>query len=282
VVSAICLICLVIWEWWHPDAVIDLRLFKNFNFAMANLMMFTLGVVYFSSLVLMPQFLQTLLGYTAELAGLVLSASGIILLVAMPIVGQLTTKVPAKYLIAFGWLSIAIVMYYSTKRIDLNISFQVAMWLRVAQAVGLPFLFVPITLASYTGIPAEKSNNASGLINFMRNIGSSVGTSMVTTMLARRAQFHQSVLSYHTTNYDLEFQNQVAARTQQLIHAGTSAADAQHQAYGMIYQSMQDQAQTLSYIDMYKVLAIGAGIMFLLAFIIRKNDPRAGGEVAVG
>jgi MFS transporter, DHA2 family, multidrug resistance protein len=282
VVSAICLICLVVWEWWHPDAVIDLRLFKNFNFAMANLMMFTLGVVYFSSLVLMPQFLQTLLGYTAELAGLVLSASGIVLLVAMPIVGQLTTKVPAKYLIASGWLSIAIVMYYSTKRIDLNISFQVAMWLRVAQAAGLPFLFVPITLASYTGIPAEKSNNASGLINFMRNIGSSVGTSMVTTMLARRAQFHQSVLSYHTTNYDLEFQNQVAARTQQLIHAGTSAADAQHQAYGMIYQSMQDQAQTLSYIDMYKVLAIGAGIMFLLAFIIRKNDPRAGGEVAVG
>jgi MFS transporter, DHA2 family, multidrug resistance protein len=281
VISAICLICLVIWEWRHPHAVIDLRLFKNFNFAMANLMMFVLGVVYFSSLVLMPQFLQTLMGYTAELAGLVLSASGIVLLLAMPIVGQLTTRVPAKYLIAFGWLSIALIMYYSTRRVDLEISFRVAMWLRVGQATGLPFLFVPITLASYVGLPAAKSNDAAGLINFMRNIGSSVGTSMVTTMLARRAQFHQSVLSYHTSNYDPAFRDQVAGLAQQLIQSGTSAADAQQQAYGMIYQSMQNQAQVLSYIDTYKVLAIGAGIMFLLAFIMRKNDPHAGGAVAV-
>ncbi len=282
VVSAVCLISLVVWEVFHRDPVIEVHLFKNFNFATSNLMMFMLGVVYFSSLVMMPQFLQTLLGYTAQLAGLVLSASGIVLLVAMPMVGQLTTKFPAKYIIAFGWLSIALAMFYSTTRIDLSISFRAAMWLRVAQAVGLPFLFVPITLASYTGIPAEKSNDASGLINFMRNIGSSVGTSMVTTMLARRAQFHQSVLSYHTTNYDIAFQNQVAAMARQLIHAGTSPADAQTQAYGMVYQSMQAQAQTLAYIDTYKVLALGAGIMFLLAFIVRKNDPRGGGEVAVG
>src|SRR5437899_5019316 len=111
VVSAMCLIALVIWEWFHRDPVIDVHLFKNFNFATANLMMFMLGVVYFSSLVMMPQFLQTLLGYTAQLAGLVLSASGIVLLVSMPIVGQLTTKVPAKYIVAFGWLSVAIAMY---------------------------------------------------------------------------------------------------------------------------------------------------------------------------
>jgi MFS transporter, DHA2 family, multidrug resistance protein len=267
VISAVCLISLILWEWWHPHAIIDLRLFK---------------VVYFGGLVLMPQFLQTLMGYTAELAGLVLSASGIVLLAAMPIVGQLTTKVSAKYLIAFGWLSVAVAMLYSTKRIDLDISFRVAMWLRVGQSVGLPFLFVPITLASYVGIPTAKSNDAAGLINFMRNIGSSVGTSMVTTMLARRAQFHQSVLSYHTTNYDPAFQNQVTGLSQQLIHAGTSAADAQHQAHGVIYQSMLDQAQLLSYIDTYKVLAVGAGIMFLLSFIVSKNDPRAGGEVAAG
>src|SRR5262245_12067824 len=268
IVSATCLIALVIWTWFHREPVIDVRMFRNFNFAAANLMMFMLGVVYFSGLVMMPQFLQTLLGYTAELAGLVLSASGIVLLLAMPIVGQLSSKVPVKYLIAFGWFSIAIVMFYSTKRVNLGISFEVAMWLRVAQAAGLPFLFVPITLASYIGLPTEKSNDAAGLINFMRNIGSSVGTSMVTTMLARREQFHQSVLSYHTSAYDLEFQNAVAARVQQLIQAGTSAADAQLQAYGLVYQSMQAQAQALAYIDTYKLLAVAAGIMFLLAFLI--------------
>ena len=282
VIAAICLISLVIWEWFHSHPIMDLRLFKNSNFAMANLMMFTLGVVYFSSLVLIPQFLQTLLGYTAELAGLVLSASGVVLLLAMPIVGQLTTRVAAKYLVAFGWLSISAAMLYSTKRIDLDISFRVAMWLRVAQVVGLPFLFVPITLASYVGLPPEKGNDAAGMINFMRNIGSSVGTSMVTTLLARRAQFHQSMLASYTTGYDQVFQNQTAALAQQLIKSGTSAADAQHQAYGLIYQAMQNQAQLLAYMDAYKVLGIGAGIMFFLAFVMRKNDPKSGGDVAVG
>jgi MFS transporter, DHA2 family, multidrug resistance protein len=116
----------------------------------------------------------------------------------------------------------------------------------------------------------------------MRNIGSSVGTSMVTTLLARRSQFHQSRLSYYTTNYDPAFRNQTAGLSEQLIQSGTSAADAQHQAYGVIYQSMQNQAQLLSYIDIYKLLAIGAGIMFLLSFVMRKNDPRAGGEIAAG
>ncbi|HTS26650.1 MAG TPA: DHA2 family efflux MFS transporter permease subunit [Bryobacteraceae bacterium] len=282
VTAAICLISLVVWEWLHRDPIMDLRLFKNFNFAAANLMMFTLGVVYFSSLVLMPQLLQTLMGYTSELAGLVLSASGAVLLVAMPFVGQLSGRVPAKYLIAFGWLLIGGAMFYSTKRIDLDISFNVAMWLRVAQTVGLPLLFVPINLASYIGIRPEKSNDVSGMINFMRNIGSSVGTSMVTTILARRAQFHQSTLVYHATQYDPAFQSQLNGLARQLVHSGTSVADAQTQARGLIYQLLGGQSQTLSYLDAFMVLAAGAGIMFLLSFLIRRNDPRAGGEVAVG
>jgi DHA2 family multidrug resistance protein len=280
-ISAICLIALVVWEWRHNDPIVDVRLFKNYNFATANLMMFILGIILFSSLVMMPQFLQTILGYTAQSAGLVLSASGVMLLFEMPIVGQLTTKVPAKYIIAFGWLSLALGMYYSTMRIDLLISFQSAAWLRVAQAFGMGFLFVPITLAGYIGIPAEKSGSVSGLINFMRNMGSSVGTSMVTTLIARRAQFHQSVMSYHATNYDPAFQNQLSGLTQQVFHSGISAPDAQTHALGLIYQSVQAQSQTLAYIDTYMVLAIGAGIMFLLAFIVRKNDLHAGGHAVV-
>src|SRR5260370_41066436 len=95
------------------------------------------------------------------------------------------------------------------------------------------FLFVPITLAGYIGIPAEKSNSVSGLGNFMRNMGCSVGTSMVTTLLARRAQFHQSVLSYHTTGFDPAFRNQVSGLSQQLVHADLSVADAQTHAHGL-------------------------------------------------
>jgi DHA2 family multidrug resistance protein len=248
----------------------------------SSLMMFILGVLLFSSLVMMPQFLQTLLGYTAESAGLVLSGASLVILFQMPIVGQLTTKIPAKYIMAFGWLCLAIGMYYSTMRMDLQISFTSAAWLRVAQSFGLGFLFVPINLAAFIGVAPEKGNSVSGLINFMRNIGSSVGTSMVTTLLARRAQFHQSVLAYHATNYDPAFRNQIRGVSQQLVHVGATVPDAQVQAYGRVYQSVLAQSQTLAYIDTYMILAVAAGIMFVLAFIVKKNDPGAGGEVAVG
>jgi len=282
VVAAVCLVSLVFWEWFQKAPVVDVRLFKDFNFAVANLMMFVLGILLFSSLVMMPLFLQSLMGYTAEIAGLVLSASGVVLLLEMPIVGQLASRFPAKYIIAFGWLALACGMYISTKRLDLLISFRSAAVLRVTQVAGMGFLFVPITLAGYIGIAPQKSNSVAGLINFMRNIGSSVGTSMVTTLLARRAQFHQSVLSYYATNYDPAFRDQVSGLARQLVHSGASAPDARLQALGRTYREVQIQAQTLSYLDTYMVLAIGAGIMFILAFIIRKNDPSAGGEVAVG
>ena len=113
ITAAVCLIALVIWEWFRKDPIIDVRMFKSFNFAAANLMMFMMGVMLFSTLVLIPEFLQTLLGYTAELAGLVLSASGFVLLLMMPIVGRLTSKVQARYLIAAGWFCLAIGLFYS-------------------------------------------------------------------------------------------------------------------------------------------------------------------------
>ncbi len=282
IVSGVCLVSLVIWEWFRKDPVIDVRLFRNLNYLGTNLMMFTLGILLFSSLVLMPQFLQTLLGYTAELAGLVLSGGAVFLLLTMPVVGQLTTKFQARYIIAFGWLCLAISMYYSTWRIDLLISFGSATWLRVAQVIGLGFLFVPITLVAYVGMPAEKSNAVAGMINFMRNMGSSVGTSMVTTLIARRAQFHQSTLVGHTTLGSPTFQNSISGLAQRLAHTGVSPPDAQVKAYARIYRAVQAQAATLAYIDTFWILSLGAAIMFVLSFLLKKNDPSAGGEVAVG
>jgi DHA2 family multidrug resistance protein len=254
-------------------------MFKSFNFAVSSMMMFNLGMLLFASLVMMPQFLQTLMGYTAQSAGLVLSGAGLVLLFEMPIVGQLTTKFPAKYIMAFGWLCLALGMYVSTSQLDLLISFGAASRLRIAQAFGLGFLFVPISLAAYIGIPPEKGNTVSGLVNFMRNIGSSVGTSMVTTLLARRAQFHQSMLSYHATNYDPAFRNQLTGLTAQLTHAGASVPDAQVQAYARTYRFFQVQSQTLAYIDTFMVLAVAASLMFILSFVVRWNDPRARGQV---
>jgi DHA2 family multidrug resistance protein len=280
-VSAVCFVCLVVWEWRHEAPIVDVRMFTSFNFAVSSLMMFNLGVLLFASLVMMPQFLQTLMGYTAQSAGLVLSGASLILLFEMPIVGQLTTKFPAKYIMAFGWLCLAFGMYLSTSQLDLLISFGAASRLRIVQSLGLGFLFVPISLVAYIGIPPEKGNSVSGLVNFMRNIGSSVGTSLVTTLLARRAQFHQSTLSYHATNYDPAFRNQVNGLVAQLSHAGASVPDAQVQAYARAYQSLQIQSQTLAYLDTYMVLAVAASLMFVLSFAVLKNDPAARGQAVV-
>jgi DHA2 family multidrug resistance protein len=277
VVATVCLVSLVIWEWYQKTPIIDVRMFKSFNFASASLMMFTLGIMLFSSLVLMPQFLQTLLGYTSELAGFALSAGGLVLLIEMPIMGQLTTKFQARYLIAFGWLALSIAMFYSTKRIDLQISFSAATWLRITQVIGLGFLFVPITLVAYIGISPEKNNSVAGIINFMRNMGSSVGTSLVTTLIARRSQFHQGRLVQNVRIDNSNFVNAANGLAQRLATSGVGKHEAQMTAYARIYRSLQAQAASLAYIDTFMVLCVGAGIMFFLSFALKKNDPGGGG-----
>jgi len=277
VVATVSLISLVIWEWYQKAPIIDIRMFKSFNFASSSLMMFTLGILLFSSLVLMPQFLQTLVGYTSELAGLALSAGGLVLLIEMPIMGQMTTKFQARYLIAFGWLALSIAMFYSTKRIDLQISFNAAVWLRIAQVIGLGFLFVPITLVAYIGISPEKNNAVAGIVNFMRNMGSSVGTSLVTTLIARRSQFHQLRLVQNARVDNPNFVNAANGLAHHLATSGIGRNEAQMTAYARIYQSLQSQAASLAYIDTFMVLAVGAAIMFCLAFVLKKNDPGGGG-----
>jgi len=281
VMSTACLISLVVWEWFQKAPIIDVRMFKNFNFAVSNLMMFTLGVLLFSSLVLMPQFLQTLLGYTSELAGLALSAGGLVLLFEMPIMGKLTTKIQARRLITFGWLALSIAMFYSTKRIDLQISFKAAALLRIAQVIGLGFLFVPISLVAYIGIAPEKNNAVAGIVNFMRNIGSSVGTSIVTTLIARRSQFHQARLVEHARPDNPNFQNTANGLADRFAHLGLGTVEAHNRAYAQIYRDLQNQAASLAYIDTFMVLAVGAAIMFFFTFVLKRNDPGGGGRVAV-
>jgi DHA2 family multidrug resistance protein len=245
-------------------------------------MMFMVGIMRFSSLVMMPLFLQTLMGYTAELAGLVLSGGGLLLLFLMPIAGTLTSKIQARYLIAFGWLTLSLAMYYSTQHLDLDISFRADSFIRVVQVFGLGFLFVPINLVSFVGMPPEKGNSVAGLINFMRNIGSSIGTSMVTTLIARRAQFHQVYLVAHITPGQPTFNQAAKGLAARLAVAGLDASRASSQAYGRLYQALIGQSTTLAYIDTFWVLSVGAGIMFLLSFALKRNQPGAGGEVAVG
>jgi DHA2 family multidrug resistance protein len=276
VIAVACLGTLIVWEWFQKDPLIDVHLLKNFNFAASSLMFFSLGFVLFASTVVMPQLLQTQMGYTAESAGVVLSGGSALLLLTLPIVGKLTDKYPARYLIAFGWLTLSIGMYISTRETDLLMSFGVSSQLRILQSIPVGFLFVPISLAAYVGLPPEKSNAAAGIVNFMRNIGGSVGTSMVGTMLARRSQFHQSTLAEHTRSF--QFEAAFNSMSMRLNQAGIGRYDSHANALGRLSRIIQAQAAVLSYIDIYWVLTVGTAGMFVLSFLLKRNQPGAGGE----
>src|SRR6202161_2418031 len=279
VIAAVGLVSLVIWEWFQKQPIVDVRLFKNFNVATTNLMFLMLGAALFSSTVLMPQLLQTLMGYTAQKAGMVLSAGALVVLVVLPMVGRLTTRFQARHIIAFGWIGLAAAMYISCKQVDLLISFRSATLLRVWQYIPVAFLFVPLTIAGYVGLPPEKTNAAAGLMNFFRNIGQSVGTSAVTTLIARRSQYHQSVLAEYTTSG--RFRSSISVLAIRLTRAGISAHTAQQQALGRLYALVQSQAAVLSYVDVYWLLAMGSLIMFVASFLLKRNEPGKGAKVSI-
>jgi DHA2 family multidrug resistance protein len=279
VIAVVGLVSLVIWEWFQKEPIVDVRLFKNFNVATTNLMFLMLGAALFSSTVLMPQLLQTLMGYTAQKAGNVLSAGALVVLVVLPMVGKLTTRFQARHIIAFGWIGLAVAMYISCKQVDLLMSFRSATFLRVWQYIPVAFLFVPLTLAGYVGLPAEKTNAAAGLMNFMRNMGQSVGTSAVTTLIARRSQYHQSALAGYTASG--RFHVAITALATRLTRAGLNAHSAQQQAMSRLYALVQAQAAVLSYVDMYWLLAMSSVIMFVASFLLKRNEPGKGAKVSV-
>jgi DHA2 family multidrug resistance protein len=272
ITSLICLSALVVWEWRQKQPIVDVKLFRIFNFSSTSLMMFLAGAVMFASTVLMPQFLQILVGYTAEQAGLVVSVGAALIMVTMPVIGALTSKIPAKYLIAFGWFISTTGLYISTKLLSLNISFGTASVIMLLQYAPLGFILVPAITASYFGVPQEKSDSVSGLTNFMRNIGSSVGASVVTTILSRRQQFHLTRLSERLSPGSPA----LTAAMQAMASRAHSLGNSGGQAVGLalVYQGLMGQAAALSYLDCYVVLGAGAAAMFFLSFLLKHNDPK--------
>ncbi len=279
-IAGVCLSALIVYEWFQEHPIVDVRLFKNRNFAAANMMMFMVGAVSFATTVLMPQFLQTLMGYTAQAAGMVLSVSAILLLIELPLVGRLLGVFQSRYLIAFGWLALAVGMYVSTQQLDLLMSFRSATLLRIGQYLPMGFIFVPATTAAYIGIGEDKSNAVAGLVNFTRNMGSSFGTSLVTTMIVRRSQFHQARLITGRGMESSRFSDTINGLVQKLSHAGLSQYEAHRQALVRMYATVQAQAAALAYIDAYWVLGMAAITMCALSFVLKKNAPGKSGTVS--
>jgi MFS transporter, DHA2 family, multidrug resistance protein len=278
VICVVALIAVIFWEWHHKDPIIDLHLFRERSFAIGNMLMFMVGFALLSSTVLIPQFLQNLLGYTAELAGLALMPGGFAILLSMPLVGFLLGRYDPRRLLLFGLPMVSLSLFYMT-RFDTLIDFRTVAIARVIQAIGLAFLFVPINTAAYAVIPKGKNNAASGLINLARNIGGSVGISFVTTMLARRAQLHQTNLVEHVNAGNGRLQAMVTGATRLLVGHGSSPYEAARQAHGLVANMVDQQATMLAYIDDFWILGVIVLTMVPFVFLMKKVQP--GGEIAV-
>ena len=273
------LIAGIIWELREKEPVIDLRMLKDRNFAISSMAMFVLGFVMYASTVLIPQFLQQLLGYTAQLAGMALSPGGAVIMCMMPVVGFLVSKVDTRILIAIGCVTVSSSLLVMAGW-DLGLDYGHAVRARMLQGFGLAFLFIPINVSAFAYVPKEKTNMGTGFINLARNIGASVGIATVTTMLSRRTQAHQARLTEHVNNFSLAYHNTLNGIEMRLAHAGSTMANAATQAAGMIYNTVQRQAVMLAFIDDFKML----GIVFLavLPVLLMSKKPKGrAGDVPV-
>src|ERR1700704_4117038 len=247
-VAAASLIFAVFWEWRHKDPIVELHLYKERTFATANFLMFMLGFSLLGSTLLLPLFMQTLLGYTAEQAGKALSPGGFAILMMLPLVGFLLSRYDSRWLMAIGLTVLSFSLFHMTN-FDLNVDFATVTIARVFQGLGLACLFVPINTAAYSHLPPGKNNAASGLMNLARNIGGSVGISFVTTLLARRTQFHQARLSENLSAASPQFQATLRALANNFSRGGADSASALQHAYAMLQANVIRQATMLAYID---------------------------------
>ena len=276
---AAALVIFVVRELRAEEPLVDLRLLKNRNFAVSNLLMFILGFVLLGSTQLIPQFVQTSMGYSATDAGLVLSPGGLALVLFMPIMGKLVTHVDARWLIMFGLALSGSALLYMTN-FDLQVNYMTIAVARLVQALGLAFLFIPINTAAYVGVPKEKINMGTALINLSRNLGGSVGISLIQTVFARRTQFHQAVLTENVTRFSPGSNSLLAGLTRHFQSIPGQAMDAAKEAQAAFYRLVQQQAVMLSFIDVFKLMAVAFLVAIPVVLLMSKRGAAPPTDVA--
>jgi len=271
--AVFCLVAVVFWELRQKDPVVEFHLLKERNFAIATGMMFILGFVLYGSTMALPLFLQTLLGYTAMQSGMALSPGGLVIMVMMPVVGFLLSRIEARWLVIAGLL-ISSFGLFQMSHFDLGIDFRQAVTARVVQSFGLAFLFVPINTVAFFFISREKTSYATGLINLARNVGGSTGIALATTLIARREQFHQQRLIDHVSQIDPAYLATFESARQLFLSKGADAVYAASQAQQMIYGMVQRQASMLAFLEDFRLLAITFLAVIPLALLMKRVRPK--------
>ncbi len=251
----------------HP--ILDLRLYKKRNFAMTQIVMLVIGAALYATTVMIPQFLQEVLGYTATEAGMAMSLGGVVLLLLFPVVGFLGQKLDPRLMITIGF-SLLTLGIWRIGGLYLGITFWDAASWRVVMVLGMPFMFVPISVMSYVGVPQEKNNEVSGMTALARNIGGSLGVSFISTMLVRRAQVHQQNLAAHVISGSGTYQSMSNGMAGTLQEHGFSSAGAAGGAMARMYDMMVVQARTLAYVDTVHVLVMLTACLIPIGYLMKK------------
>ncbi|WP_346352928.1 DHA2 family efflux MFS transporter permease subunit [Azotosporobacter soli] len=275
-IAAAGLILSILWLRQQKEPIVKLSLFAKPSFSMPCIMIFFVGFALYSSATLLPMLVQSNYGYNATLAGLVLSPAGAVTLLMMPVVGKLVTRVKAKYLISFGMLISAVGMW-ATGMVTPQTDYATFVLVRMLQTIGLPFLFVPASTLAFSEVSAEDSSNASAIVSLMRNLGGSIGISLVTNQLIHSQQVEQSALVQHLTSADPGYASALAAYVQTYVQSGMPAAQASNAALGHIYQELMHQASILAYRDAYHfvawiLLALAVIALFMPGNVLHKKN----------
>jgi DHA2 family multidrug resistance protein len=247
----------------HP--IVDLKVFLSYSFLSGNIVMFFVLAGLFGSIILLPIYLQGLMGYTASKAGMILGPGGLAIFLVMPIVGWLNNVVNPKSIVAIGIVIFAYANYLMSG-FNMQADFMSIIWPRIVMSISLGMIFIPLTTLSLSRIPKEEMGNATSVFGLVRNLGSSVGVAFAATMLSRGTQIHQSYLSEHITLYDLNYWNAANQSSQLLSRQGMDPVTAQQGGAGVIYNELLRQAYMMSFNDAFFILAIM--MICMLPFIL--------------
>ncbi|WP_298270946.1 DHA2 family efflux MFS transporter permease subunit [Geobacter sp.] len=273
VLSAVTLLALVYVELKHEHPIINLRLFKDLSFSAGNFVMFMIGFCLYSSIMLIPLFLQTLMGYDATLAGMVLAPGGLATLITMPFVGVIISKYDGRKVVLAGLLIGAASMFLM-QRFTLEASYWDFVWPRVILGVGLAMLFVPLTTVTLASIPREEMGNATGMFNLLRNIGGSVGIAVAATLLARYAQFYQNVLVGNVSAFDPLARERIGVMKQAMIMRGVDGATAETKTLAALYGIVRRQAGMLAYNHIFWI--VGLTFLGVIPLLLLLRRPKLG------
>lgn len=270
-VSGICLF--IVNEIFAENPIVDLSIFRSRTYSSANIIMFSAFFNLFSTLVLLPIYVQSLMGYTALLAGLVLGPGGFSTMVTMPIAGKLVQKVNEKLVLAAGILICAYSVFLMSK-FNLNADFFTIAWPRFVLGIGMGLIFIPVNTLAMSEMAKEKIGNATAAFNLVRNLGGSVGVAFVTTMLERRSQEHQFRLIEHLSPADTRLQLYLHDYSSAVTGPGIPAQDMKS-GLGAIYKQLLNEASMLAFNDTFHLLFVFMCIVLFLVFLMRRAKPAA-------